>query len=133
MTTWHLQGLRFIVVGLGSNFVLYLLYLFLTTAGLGHKAAMSLLFAVGTLQTFLFNKRWTFARRGFLQASFVKYVTAYTAAYLLNLAALFIFVDRFGFAHQFVQGAMILSLALMLFLLQKFWVFRAPATAPTRA
>jgi putative flippase GtrA len=128
MTTWHLQGLRFMVVGLGSNVVLYLLYLFLTTAGLGHKTAMTLLFVVGTLQTFLFNKRWTFAHQGFLQASFVKYVGAYSAAYLWNLAALFVLVDRLGLPHQFVQGAMILVVALVLFLAQRYWVFRTPAT-----
>jgi putative flippase GtrA len=127
MMTWHLQGLRFALVGLGSNFVLYLLYLFLTELGLGYKSAMTFLFAVGTLQTFLFNKRWTFAHRGGIQPTFFKYVAAYSIAYLLNLVALLLLVDRLGFPHQIVQGAMILFVGLMLFLAQRYWVFRAPA------
>ena len=65
MSNWRLQGLRFGIVGLVSNAVLYLLYLLLTTVGVGHKTAMTLLFAVGTLQTFVVNKRWTLAIEGF--------------------------------------------------------------------
>lgn len=128
MTNWRIQGLRFALVGLGSNLVLYVLYLLLTTAGLGHKTAMTLLFAVGTLQTFIVNRAWTFGYKGGVQASFAKYVASYGAAYLLNLAALLLFVDHLNFPHQIVQGLMILTLALMLFLAHRYWVFRVPAT-----
>ena len=129
MTNWRIQGLRFALVGLGSNLVLYLLYLVLTTAGLGHKTAMTLLFAVGTLQTFVVNRAWTFGYKGGVQASFVKYAASYGMAYLLNLGALLIFVDHLGFPHQLVQGVMIITLALMLFLAHRYWVFGAPAAA----
>lgn len=129
MTGWRLQGLRFVMVGLASNLMLYILYLLLTTLGIGPKLAMSLLFAVGTFQTFFFNKRWTFAHEGRLQTSFFKYVAVYGGAYLLNLTALMVFVDHFSLPHQVIQGVMILALALMLFLLQRYWVFRVPATA----
>lgn len=126
---WHVQFSRYALVGLLSNAVGYLLYLLLTKVGFGHKAAMTLLFAVGTLQTFVFNKRWTFGHQGLLHSSFVKYVLIYGLAYLLNLTALLLFVDRLSFPHQIVQGVMILVLALMLFLLQRYWVFRAPEPA----
>jgi putative flippase GtrA len=132
MTGWRLQSLRFVVVGLASNLLLFLLYLLVTTLGIGPKIAMTLLFALGTMQTFIFNKRWTFAHRGFLQASFLKYVAIYSFAYLLNLTALLVLVDNLGYPHQVVQGIMILSIAMMLFLLQKYWVFRAPAPAMTQ-
>jgi hypothetical protein len=38
---------------------------------------------------------------------------------------LYVLVDRHGYPHQLIQGAMIVLLAMMLFLAQKFWVFRA--------
>jgi hypothetical protein len=63
----------------------------------------------------------------------LKYILIYSLAYLLNLTALLVSVDNLGYPHQVVQGVMILSIALMLFLLQKFWVFRASTTAPARA
>ncbi len=124
-----LQGLRFVAIGMASNVVLYLLYLLLTTIGIGYKTAMTLLFVVGTLQTFVFNRRWTFAHQGSVQVPFMRYVVVYSLAYILNLAALLVFVDHFSLPHQIVQGVMILLLAVMLFFLQKVWVFRVPTPA----
>ena len=127
------QAVRFGIVGLASNLILYILYLALTSIGVGHKGAMTLLFALGVLQTFAFNKSLTFGHQGLVRASLLKYVLIYSFAYFLNLTALLVLVDNLGYPHQIVQGVMILSLALMLFLLQKFWVFRSPAVAATQA
>ena len=124
MSVWHIQSLRFIVVGLTSNLVLYLLYLVLTALGLGHKTAMSLLYLVGTLQTFIFNKRWTFSHYGNIQKSMLRYFVAYGTCYVLNLVFLCIFVDGLGWSHALIQGLAILIVAVLLFLAQKYWVFR---------
>ena len=43
--------LRFAAVGVLANVGLYLGYLALTRAGLGHKVAMTLVFVVGTFAT----------------------------------------------------------------------------------
>ena len=117
------QFLRYGVVGLGSNLLLYLAYLILTYLGMGHKTAMSLLYIVGVMQTFIFNRTWSFGHQGRLHGPFARYVTSYAFGYLLNLTVLWLAVDHLGWAHQIVQGVMIPSLAIMLFLLQKYWVF----------
>lgn len=129
MNSWRRQSVRFLIVGIASNLVLYLVYLLITAAGVGHKLAMTLLFLAGTVQTFFFNKKWTFSHDGFYSSTFVKYASAYGSAYLMNLAALVIMVDRMGLPHQAVQGAMIIIVALLLFLLQRLWVFRTPTRA----
>lgn len=120
----HIQSLRFAVVGLASNAVLYLAYLALTTTGLGPKLAMTLVYAIGVTQTFLFNKRWTFNHGGRHDTAFARYVSVYAGGYLANLLVLAWLVDDLGLPHQIVQGVMILVLAGCFFLLQKFWVFR---------
>ena len=117
------QFIRFAIVGILSNGLLYLFYLGLTSSGVGHKLAMSILYAVGIMQTFLFNKKWTFQHNGETRRAFVRYWLAYAIGYVLNLVALIVLVDWARFPHQVVQGAMILVLAVFLFLLQKFWVF----------
>jgi putative flippase GtrA len=129
MTRTLTQFARYAVIGLASNAIAFLLYLALTHFGLGHKLSMTLLYGIGVLQTFVFNKRWTFAHRGEHGPVFLRYCLAYAAGYLINLGALLVLVDRHGFAHQAVQGVMVLALAVMLFLLQKYWVFR-PAGRP---
>lgn len=126
----HLQALRFAVVGLASNAVLYVVYLVLTGVGLGPKLAMTLVYAIGVTQTFLFNKRWTFNHVGRHDTAFLRYLTAYAGGYLVNLLVLAWLVDGLGYPHQLVQGIMILALAAALFLLQKFWVFPETAITP---
>ncbi len=84
---------------------------------------MTLLYAVGTLYTFLFNRRWTFRYQGSVLESMPRYVATYALGYLFNLVALIVLVDWYALPHQLVQGALILMVAGLLFLLQKFWVF----------
>jgi len=118
------QFIRYALVGLASNVLLYLLYLLITGLGLGHKLAMTLLYGLGVLWTFLFNRNWSFQHGGEAASALRRYVFAYLAGYLLNWLVLYSLVDQLGWPHQFVQGFMILLLAIGLFLAQKFWVFR---------
>lgn len=118
------QSFRYIVIGIGSNFILYLVYLLLTIIGLGYKAAMTLTYVVGISQTFLLQKKWTFNYQGFFKLSLIKYLTAYFISYAINFGALLFFVDYLKIPHQLVQATLILVIALLMFLLLKFWVFR---------
>jgi len=59
-----------------------------------------------------------------VRTALFRYWIVYVLGYLLNLAVLMILVDRVGLSHQLVQGIMILVLAILLFVAQKFWVFR---------
>lgn len=120
--TWQL--IRYTFIGLLSNMVLYLAYLSLTALGMETKLAMSVLYAVGVAQTFILNKRWTFRYGGAHRSAFVRYCISYALGYFINLLVLYVLVDCLHYPHQIVQGMMIFWLAAMLFLLQKFWVFR---------
>ena len=118
------QFIRYGVVGLVSNGVLYLAYLALTWAGMGHKTAMTLLYVVGVSLTFLFNRNWSFRHDGAASPAILRYFTIYGFGYVLNFFVLLVFVDYLHLSHEIVQGVMVLALAVMLFLLQRYWVFR---------
>jgi putative flippase GtrA len=122
--------LRFGAVGLGSNALLYLLYLAATAVGIEPKIAVTLIYLVGVLQTFVLNKRWTFQHEGRVRRTATRYWVAYTLSYVANMVLLFIFVDMAGFDHRVVQGVLIAVIGLVLFALQKYWVF---ATLPLRS
>lgn len=117
------QFSRYAIVGLASNAIGYVLYIALTRLGLGPKLAMSLLYGIGILQTFLFNKRWTFGHRGAHGSVFARYCFVYGLGYAVNLLALILLVDQAGLQHQWVQGVMILVVAVLLFTAQRYWVF----------
>jgi putative flippase GtrA len=123
------QALRFAIVGLASNGLGFCWYLLLTWQGMGPKMAMSLLFLIGTLQTFVFNKRWSFRYGGTDRMVLVRYMAVYGFGYLLNLVMLIVLVDYANLPHVPVQAAMICTVAGVMFVLQKFWVF-ASANSP---
>ncbi len=121
--SWFLQSYRFFIVGISSNALLFFLYLLSTSYGIGHKTAMTILYAIGVTQTFIFNKKWTFSHQGTVKNTFWRYLTVYGAGYLVNLTILAICVDVLKLPHQYVQGGSVLIIAVGLFLAQKFWVF----------
>ena len=125
MSALYILAIRFGVVGVTSNLVLYLLYLGLTYFGLGHKFSMSLLYIFGALQTFVLNKKWTFSHHGYLSVTFVRYISLYAGGYFINLGVLIVMVDRLGYSHEWVQGMTVLMVAVLLFFMQRAWVFRS--------
>ena len=124
-----IEILRFGAVGLASNALLYLLYLAATAVGVEPKVAVSLIYLVGVLQTFVLNKRWTFQHEGHVRRTAARYWVAYAFSYAANMVLLIIFVDMAGFDHRVVQGVLIAVIGLVLFALQKYWVF---GTLPVR-
>ncbi len=118
------QFIKFAIVGLGSNLILYCIYLSITYLGISPKYAMTFLYILGVAQTFIFNKKWTFQHLGTTKIVFSRYVRVYLFGYIFNLSILYIMVDHLGFSHQIVQGCVIIFLAFVLFILQKFWVFK---------
>jgi putative flippase GtrA len=131
MKTTLTQAVRFAVVGLASNALGFCWYLLLTWLGMGPKAAMSLLFLIGTSQTFIFNKHWSFQYGGTDRLVLVRYFVAYGLGYVLNLAMLIVLVDYANYPHAPVQAAMIVVVAAVMFLLQKFWVFASHTASPS--
>lgn len=117
------QFIRYAIVGLVSNITIYALYLLVTWLGIGHKTAMTCLYFLGVLQTFIINKGWSFNYGGASTSALVRYAIAYALGYVVNFLALLVFVDRIGLPHQLVQGVMILVVAAIIFLAQKYWVF----------
>ena len=123
---------RFATVGVISNLTGYFIYIALNLAGMGPKLAMTLTYGLGVLQTFLFNRRWSFRFNGTVGPAMVRYIIAYGLGYLINFMALALLVDRIGLSHMFVQGVMIPIIAALLFLAQKYWVFpRVHAAEPS--
>lgn len=123
------QLIRFATVGFLGNFALYVLYLLATSAGVGPKTAMTVLYILGVLITFAFNRTWSFGHAGAVPVALYRYLLVYLVGYITNLTALYLLVDRMGLAHQWVQGVMIVLIAAGLFLSQKYWIFTVE-TAP---
>jgi putative flippase GtrA len=117
------QLLRFAVVGLASNVIGYLLYLFVTYLGVIPKLAMTILYGVGVITGFVGNRRYAFAHQGRLMAAGWRYLIAHSVGYFINIAVQIIMVDHLGYAHQLAQALGICVVAAFLFVVYKYFVF----------
>ena len=112
------------MIGIGVNFAAYLSYLLITYLGGTPKLTMSILYVVTAFFSFLGNRNLTFAHKGGLLGSGLRFTIAHLLGYLINLALLFVLVDKFGYPHQLVQIFAIIIVAIFLFLTFKYFVFR---------
>lgn len=112
------------VVGVTVNLAAYLSYLLITYLGGTPKLTMSVLYVLTAFVSFLGNRKLTFAYKGGFLGSGLKFSIAHFFGYLINLALLFVFVDKLGYPHQVVQVCAIVIVAMFLFLTFKFFVFR---------
>ena len=119
-----LQLIRYGLVGMVSNAAIYCVYLIITYFGVEPKTAMTFVYIIGASIGFIGNRKWTFAHRGNSSSAALRYVLAHLFGYLLNLLILVTFVDRFGYAHQWIQAAAIIIVAGFLFIVFKYFVFR---------
>jgi putative flippase GtrA len=118
------QLIRYGFVGVVNNVVIYIIYLLITYLGVEPKTAMSLMYLTGASIGFVVNRSWTFGHRGDFFGAAMRYVLAHIFGYLLNFMILYIFVDRLGYGHQWVQAVAIIVVAGFLFLFFKYFVFR---------
>ena len=124
------QFIRYVAVGGATNVSGYLLYLLVTSLGVSPILTISIFYPVYVAIAFYLHKRVSFGHKGQVTASAFKYLVAYIGCYLLNVAMLAFFSDYLGIAHWLVQAGAIVSIALLLFVVQKYWVFRSQATTP---
>jgi putative flippase GtrA len=115
---------RYVITGLAANAPLYACYLLLTQLGVGPKVAMTVTYCTSVLCTFVFNRRWTFGHGGNVPTALLRYITVYALGYVANLVMLAALVDGAGLPHQAVMATLIVISAGLLFLGQKYWVFR---------
>jgi putative flippase GtrA len=120
----QIELIRYGIVGITSNASIYLLYLALTALGMEPKVAMSLLYVMGILQTFVFNKSWTFRYAGPRHSALWRHVVLYVVGYLIQLLLLILMVDTLGWRHEWVMAGVVLLMSAFFFLGQKYWVFR---------
>ena len=117
---------RYAVVGGLTNALGYLAYLLITALGVGPKTAMTALYLIAVLVSYVGNRQWSFADRGSVLASLARYLAVHVCGYLLNFMLLLVFVDQLGLPHQLVQAAAIGIVALFLFTAFRLFVFNSP-------
>jgi putative flippase GtrA len=117
------QFLCYATIGVALNAALYGVYLLLTRTLLDSLGAMTVVYATGVLLGFALNRKITFHHHGAARVALLRYVVCYVIGYFIDLSLLWLLAGQLGMPHEIVQGGITIGLAVLLFGLQKYWVF----------
>lgn len=118
------QLYRYLMVGAGSNAVGYGIYLLITWLGVAAIQGMTLVYLCACSASFIGNKRWTFEDRTRNRMLLPRFAYMQIVGYFTNLFLLLVLYRHFGLPHQCVQLLAMVVVAIELFLLSKYYVFR---------
>ncbi|NLI82619.1 MAG: GtrA family protein [Deltaproteobacteria bacterium] len=132
MLRWSGEFIRYVVVGVATNVFGFLLYVLVTSLGVSPVGTISILYPVHIGLAFCLNRKWSFSHRGRISTTALKYLMAYIGCYASNVALLQLLNGILGYSHVIAQAVAVLLIALLLFALQKFWVFREQGASVPR-
>jgi len=118
------QFIKYIAIGAGTNSLGYGIYLLITWLGVGSIVGMSMVYASACLASFIGNKNWTFGAKTRSRKLLPRYLVVQLAGYLTNLALLLVLYGSLRVPHQLVQLLAMVVVAIELFLMNKYYVFR---------
>ncbi len=118
-----IEFLKFLLVGILANLIYYLLYIILTYIGIDIFLATTFLFIITTIFSFKGNAKFTFKVKKTNNKNIISFYLIQLLFYFINIFTLFILVKNMGFAHELIQGILVICLAFFNFLISKKYVF----------
>lgn len=116
------QIYKFVIVGISSNLVLYLIYFLLTTSKTVPALVASIfVYVIGVFSTYLINRNWTFSSP---EHRLIRYLVVYVIGFFLTSVASIIFLYVLFIDYIFSQLLTVFIVAVCSYLMQKNWVFR---------
>jgi putative flippase GtrA len=125
-----LQWLRFAIVGAGNTLLSWCLYAVLEHVGVHYLLASGLAFAAGALNSYAFNRRWTFRSRGRPAPEALRFGAVQCIGLALDVCLLYVLVHHVGVHHLIAQALVFPVASAVTFTLSRRWAFRAPPAPP---
>lgn len=118
------QLFRYGVVGVSNTLVFLAAYWICVHVGIHYVIASALGYALGSINGYVLNRRWTFRADGMRHTtSASRYALVQTAAGLGNLGLLVLFVDVLGTERIAAQVIVIAIVQALSFLAHRAWSF----------
>jgi putative flippase GtrA len=116
------QLARFLVVGAGNTVLSFVVYRLLLALGAWYVLAAPLAFAVGAVNGYVFNRRWTFGARDTTRAR-VLYVAVQVVGALSTSLLVLLFVRAAGTGRVSAYLAAVPLVTLGMFAANRLWTF----------
>jgi putative flippase GtrA len=121
----HLPLVRFLIVGVANTLVgIGTMYAAMYFLGFDIVYANILGYAIGTIQSFLLNKSWTFGSNDRAVGSFIRFLLVLAVAYGANLVTVVVANTTFGINPYVAQALGIFPYTSIGFLGSRYFAFR---------
>jgi putative flippase GtrA len=124
------QWLRFAIVGAANTLLSWCVYAVLEHAGVHYLLASGLAFTVGAVNSYAFNRRWTFRSRGRRTPEAVRFGVVQCVGLAVDVSLLYVLVHHVSVHHLVAQALVFPVASAVTFTLSRGWAFRASPARP---
>jgi putative flippase GtrA len=118
------QFLKYVLVGFLNTGVFYGIYYIMLQFGFFYATAVTVGTVVGIINSYFWNKYFTFKSRKKSVGETLKFLTVYGVQYLSNLFVIFMCINYIGISAE-LAGIVAIGIGLFIsFFGHKFWSFR---------
>ncbi len=122
------QFVKFGIVGVSNTLIAFAVYtVLLKVFGIWYVAASGVGFAVGAVNGFLLNRRWTFKEHVGDALTPVRWMIVQSCGLGLNLGLVYLFVHDLGMDELVGQIPTTAIVTVLTFAANRSWTFRTPA------
>jgi len=122
------QFVKFGIIGVSNTLIAFAVYtLLLKGFGVWYLAASAIGFALGAVNGFLLNRRWTFSGHVGDALTPVRWGVVQTCGLGLNLGLLYVFVHDAGLDKLLAQAFATIVVTVITFGVNRAWTFRVHA------
>jgi putative flippase GtrA len=126
------QFLKFGIVGVANTLLTFAVYtVLLKVFGVWYVAASGIGFAVGAVNGFLLNRRWTFREHSGDALTPVRWAIVQSCGLALNLGLVYLFVHDIGLDKLVGQIPATAIVTVLTFTVNRSWTFRTPMLSET--
>jgi putative flippase GtrA len=124
------QLVKFGIVGVSNTLLTFAVYtLLLKVFGIWYLAASAIGFAVGAVNGFLLNRRWTFREHVGDALTPVRWFVVQGCGLLMNLGLVYLFVQHAGLDKLLGQACATAIVVVLTFFANRTWTFRMDPVA----
>jgi putative flippase GtrA len=121
-----LQWARFATVGASNTLLSWCLYAVLERVGVPYLLASAIAFAAGALNSYAFNRRWTFRSRARRAPEIARFCVVQCVGLAIDVCLLYALVHAAGVHHLAAQALVFPVASAVTFTLSRRWAFAAP-------
>jgi putative flippase GtrA len=126
------QFVKYGIVGASNTVITFAIYSLAVVLGLQYLVALIVGYLAGSLNSYVFNRRWTFDASHRSHGTVgSRFAIVQAVAIGANLALLYLFVHQFGFHKIAAQAILTVPVLAVTFFVNRAWSFAEPPASPS--